>query len=179
MQPVLPPYLIARWLVFIVLLVGLFFLKDFLVPVLGALVIGLASWPLYRKLLAYCRYRYAVAATLALVVFIGVLLIPLSMAVSFVIQEASSFVIWALVVIREGAPVPTWLADIPFFGERLSEYWALYLGEPHALGALVEMVSGEHLGNIYRMILAATGDVFHLLLNLLRSEERRVGSHVW
>src|SRR5690625_4008922 len=29
------------------------------------------------------------------------------------------------------------------------------------------MVSGEHLGNIYRMVLTATGDVFHLLLNVL------------
>src|SRR5690625_1372280 len=167
MQPVLPPYLIARWLVIIVLLVGLYFLKDFLVPVLGALVIGLASWPLYKKLLAYCRYRYALAATIAVLVFIGVLLIPLSLALSFVIQEASSFIIWVLVVNREGAPVPTWLAELPMVGERLTEYWHLYLGEPHALGALVEMVSGEHLGNIYRMILTATGDVFDLLLNLL------------
>lgn len=167
MQPVLPPYLIARWLVVIVLLVGLFFLKDFLIPVLGALVIGLASWPLYKKLLARCRYRYTLAATLALLMFIGILLIPLSLALSFVIQEASSFVIWALVVNREGAPVPQWLPELPFIGERLTEYWGLYLGEPHALGALVEMISGEHLGNIYRMVLTATGDVVHLLLNLL------------
>src|SRR5690625_5082072 len=167
MQPVLPPYLIARWLVLIVLLVGLYFLKDFLLPVLGALVIGLASWPLYRKLLAYCRYRYTLAATLALLVFIGVLLIPLSMALSFVIQEASSFVIWALVVDREVAPVAAWVPDLPVIGERFAEYWGMYLGEPHALGAMVEMVSGEHLGNIYRMVLTATGDVVHLLLNLL------------
>src|SRR5690625_4938000 len=167
MQPVLPPYLIARWLVLIVLLVGLYFLKDFLLPVLGALVIGLASWPLYRKLLAYCRYRYTLAATLALLVFIGVLLIPLSMALSFVIQEASSFVIWALVVNREGAPVPAWMPDLPFIGERLAEYWGMYLGEPHALGAMVEMTSDEQFVNMYRMDLTATGDVVHLLLNLL------------
>ncbi|HLR81945.1 MAG TPA: AI-2E family transporter [Paenalcaligenes sp.] len=167
MQPVLPPYLIARWLVVIVLLVGLFFLKDFLIPVLGALVIGLASWPLYKKLLARCRYRYTLAATLALLMFIGILLIPLSLALSFVIQEASNFVIWALVVNREGAPVPVWLSELPFVGEHLTEYWGMYLGEPHALGAMVEMISGEHLGNIYRMVLTATGDVVHLLLNLL------------
>lgn len=167
MQPVLPPYLIARWLVVIVLLVGLFFLKDFLIPALGALVIGLASWPLYRKLLVRCCYRYTLAATLALLMFISILLIPLSLALSFVIQEASSFIIWALVVNREGAPVPQWLSELPFVGERLAEYWGLYLGEPHALGALVEMISGEHLGNIYRMVLTATGDVVHLLLNLL------------
>lgn len=167
MQPVLPPYLIARWLVLIVLLVGLFFLKDFLVPVLGALVIGLASWPLYKKLLAYCRYRYALAATIAVLAFISILLVPLSLALSFVIKEASNFIIWALVVNREGAPVPNWLAELPLVGESMANYWQLYLGEPHALGAMVEMVSGEHLGNIYRMVLSATGDVFKLLLNLL------------
>src|SRR5690625_7098155 len=97
MQPVLPPYLIARWLVLIVLLVGLFFLKDFLIPVLGALVIGLASWPFYKKLLARCRYRYTVAATLALFMVIGFLLFSLALALSFVILEARCFVICALV----------------------------------------------------------------------------------
>src|SRR5690625_7813602 len=32
---------------------------------------------------------------------------------------------------------------------------------------MVELISGEHLGNIYRMVLIATGDVVHLLLNFL------------
>ena len=54
---------------------------------------------------------------------------------------------------------------MPVLGERLGN-----TGRPtsasHALGALVEAVSGEHLGNIYRMVLAATGNVFQLLLTL-------------
>src|SRR5690625_7770503 len=108
MQPVLPPYLIARWLVLIVLLVGLFFLKDFLIPVLGALVIGLASWPLDKKLLARCRYRYTVAATLALLMFMGMLLIPFALALFLCIQEASRFEIWVLVANREGARGAPW-----------------------------------------------------------------------
>ena len=48
--------------------------------------------------------------------------------------------------------------------------WGILAGlhrPPHALGALVEAVSGEHLGNIYRMVLAATGNVFQLLLTVL------------
>src|SRR3546814_12935631 len=32
---------------------------------------------------------------------------------------------------------------------------------------MVEIVSGEHLGNIYRMLLSATGDVFRLLLGVI------------
>ncbi|HLS42258.1 MAG TPA: AI-2E family transporter [Paenalcaligenes sp.] len=167
MHPVIPAFLIARWLLLLVVLVGLYFLKDFLVPVLGALIIGLASWPLYKRLLAQCNHRHTLAATLALLVVILVLVVPLSMALSFAIQEASSFIGWALAANRYGMPVPEWISALPLVGDRLSESWETYLGEPHALGTLVELVSGEHLGNIYRMVLSATGNVFHLLLSLL------------
>lgn len=167
MQPVLPPFLIARWLLLLLLVAGLYFLKGFIVPVLGALIIGLASWPAYKRLLAYLNGRTIVAATAALLIVIGVIILPLSFALTFVIKEASSFVIWALAANRYGMPVPDWIPQLPVVGERLSEYWQLYVGEPHALGALVEIVSGEHLGNIYRMVLSATGNVFHLLLTLL------------
>lgn len=167
MQPVLPPFLIARWLLLLLLIAGLYFLKGFIVPVLGALIIGLASWPAYKRLLRQLNGRSILAATLALLVVIGVIILPLSFALTFVIKEASSFVVWALAANRHGMPVPSWISELPGIGPRLSEYWQLYVGEPHALGALVEMVSGEHLGNIYRMVLSATGNVFHLILSLL------------
>jgi len=32
---------------------------------------------------------------------------------------------------------------------------------------MIEMVSGQHIGNIYRLILSTTGNVFHILLTLL------------
>lgn len=167
MHPVLPPFLIARWLLLLVVLAGLFFLQDFIVPVLGALIIGLSSWPAYKKILAYFNGRSLIAATVALLIVIGVIIIPLSFALTYVIKEASSFIIWALAANRYGVAVPDWIPALPIIGPRMAEYWQLYLGEPHALGALVEIVSGEHLGNIYRMVLSATGNVFHLLLTLL------------
>lgn len=167
MQPVLPAFLIARWLLVLVVLAGLYFLSGFLVPVLAALIVGLASWPLYQRLLRRCNGRTALAASLALVVVILVLIAPLSLALTYAIQEASSFIAWALAANRHGMPTPPWIVALPLVGERLAGYWSTYLGEPHALGAVVEMVSGEHLGNIYRMLLAATGDVFRLLLTVL------------
>ncbi|AYR21312.1 AI-2E family transporter [Alcaligenes faecalis] len=167
MQPVLPAFLIARWLLLLLLAAGVYFLKGFLVPVLAALIIGLAGWPLYKRLVARCNGRHALAATLALLVVIVVLVVPLSLALSFAIQEASSFITWALAANRYGTPTPEWITAMPLVGERLTDYWQLYLGEPHALGELVEMVSGQHLGNIYRMVLSATGNVFHLLLTVL------------
>lgn len=167
MQPVLPPFLIARWLLLLVILAGLFFLKGFIIPVLGAFIIGLASWPVYKKILQTFNGRSLVAATIAILIVIGVIILPLSFALSYVIKEAISFVVWLLAANRDGMPVPDWIEALPVAGGRLTEYWQLYLGEPHALGALIEAVSGEHIGNIYRMILSTTGNVFHLLLSLL------------
>ena len=167
MQPVLPAYLIARGLLLLVLLAGAYFLSGFLVPALAALIIGLASWPVYQRLVTRCGGRTALAATLALLVVIVVLVVPLSLALSYAIKEASSFFAWAIAANRHGVDVPAWITSMPVLGERLAEYWLAYIGQPHALGALVEAVSGEHLGNIYRMVLAATGNVFQLLLTVL------------
>jgi predicted PurR-regulated permease PerM len=163
-QPVLPAYLLARWLLVLVVLAGLYFLSGFLVPVLAALIICLASWPLYRRLLKRCGGNYTWAASIALVTVIIVLIVPLSLALSYAVQEASGFISWALAANRDGVQPPLWVTDLPFVGEWLARQWVTYLGEPHALGTLVEAVSGEHLGNIYRMLVSATGDLFRLFL---------------
>ncbi len=167
MQPVLPAFLIARWLLVLVVLAGLYFLSGFLVPVLAAVIIGLASWPLYRRLMRRCNGHTALAATLALIVVILVLIVPLSLALTYAIREASSFSAWALAANRDGMPTPAWILALPLVGGKLAEYWTTYLGEPHALGDVVQAISGEHLGNIYRMLLTATGDIFRLLLTVI------------
>ncbi|ARP96756.1 AI-2E family transporter [Bordetella genomosp. 13] len=167
MQTVLPASLIARWLLLLVVLAGLYFLSGFLVPVLAALIIGLATWPVYTRLVRHCRGNTAVSATLALLVVLVVLVAPISLALSYAVKEASHLFAWALDVNRHGMPAPNWILSLPIVGERLAVYWQTYLGEPHALGELVQLISGEHLGNIYRMALSATGNVFQLLLTLL------------
>ncbi|MVW71990.1 MULTISPECIES: AI-2E family transporter [unclassified Bordetella] len=166
-QPVLPAYLIARWLLLLVLLAGIYFLSGFLVPALAALIIGLATWPVFQRIVRACGGRTIPAASLALITVILVIIVPLSLALSYAINEASNFVAWALAANRHGVAVPAWISSLPVVGDRLTEYWITYVGEPHALGALVEAVSGEHLGNIYRMVLSATGNAFHLLLSVL------------
>lgn len=167
MQPVFPAYLIARLLLLLVLLAGIYFLRGFLVPALAALIIGLASWPIFQRLVRLTGGRTTLSATLALITVIAVLVVPLSLALSYAIQEASTLVAWLLSANRNGVPAPPWIYNLPGIGERTAVYWNEYLGQPHALGALVELTSGQHLGNIYRLVLSATGNAFHLLLAVL------------
>lgn len=167
MPPVLHAPFIARGLLLLLIVAGVYFFKGFVVPVLAALVVGFASWPLYQRVVARCGGNTTLAAALALLVVLLVLVVPLSLAVHYALQEARSFVNWLLEANRYGAVVPHWIEEFPLVGERLANYWRDHLDTPGALGEWMQILSGQHVGNIYRMALATTGNLFSMALTLL------------
>lgn len=167
MSPMLPENPIARWLLVLMLLAGVYFFQGFLIPVLAALIIGFASWPLYRKLVAACGGRTAVAASIALLVVLLVLVIPLAFMLSYSISEVRSWFGWLMEANKHGLPEPAWLATLPFAGPWLLESWHIYLGKPNAIEELVKSISGEQIGGVYRLMLATGNYSFNLLLNVL------------
>ena len=165
--PLLPPHPVARWLLVIVLIAGAYFFRGFLVPVLAALIIGFASWPLYARLVRAVGGNTSLAATIALLTIIAVLVLPIVVAISYAIEEARIWVHWLIEANRLGAPVPEWIGALPFIGTWLADQWNAYLNHPHALGEMVTIASGENIGNIYRLLLAAGGQTFHFVLSMV------------
>ena len=159
-----PDNVVSRWLLIFLLITAVYFFHDFLVPVLGALIIGFASWPLYRRLHELCGYRDALAASVAVLTVMLVLIVPLSLAFTFAFGEIKQWVEWLIEANRDGAEMPAWLRSLPLIGEPLSPYWQEYVAEPQALSELVMLYSGEQLGNIYRWLLALSSKAFHLFL---------------
>ena len=167
MPPVLRAPLIARGLLLLILAAGVYFFHGFLVPVLAALIIGFATWPLYRPLVDRCKGNTTLAASVAILVVLVVLVVPLTVAMHYAIGEASEFVRWAIEANRSGAPVPDWIASLPIVGASLASQWREHLSEPQALGEWLQMLSGQHAGNISRTVLKTAGDLFGLFLLLL------------
>jgi predicted PurR-regulated permease PerM len=167
MQPILPVHLVVRFLLVLLLVAGVYFFSGFIVPVFAALIIGFASWPLYSRWVEVCKGRTTLAATIALLLIILVLVVPLCAALYYSVNEASHLVAWLLKANRLGVEPPAWIVALPLVGERLGTYWAEYLGQPHALGGLIEIISGQNIGNIYRVVLSATGNAFHIMLTVL------------
>ena len=62
----LSPISVARWLLVLVVLAGIYFFHGFVVPVLAALVIAFASWPLYSRLLTRVNGNRTLAASIAI-----------------------------------------------------------------------------------------------------------------
>lgn len=167
MPPVLQAPMIARFLLLILLAAGVYFFRGFLVPVLAALIIGFASWPLYARLVERLSGRTTFAATLAVLSAVLGLVVPLSLSLHYALKEASDLMHWLFVANRVGAEVPRWVEEFPFIGQRMAHWWTEHLGIPGALGEWVELLSGQHLGNIYRLALATTGTVIELALTML------------
>jgi predicted PurR-regulated permease PerM len=164
---VIAPLSAARWLLLLVILAGVYFFHSFLVPVLAALVIAFASWPLYRKLLISVGYNRTIAASIALLLILAFLIVPIVMAGSYAITEIREWVGWAFETNRLGAPTPEWIAQLPIAGAWLDEQWTKYLAHPGGIGEVIQLVSGANIGSIYRGVVAAGGSAFGLLLTLL------------
>src|SRR5690554_240032 len=164
---IMPSNTAARWLLLLVIIAGIYFFHGFIVPVLAALIIAFASWPLFQRLLRLCGGSRTLAATVAILLILGVLIVPLTMAFSFALEEAQSWMAWLVEAKRDGAAVPGWIAALPLVGSWLAEQWNEYLNHPHAISEIIQMASGQHLGNISRVIMTMGGKAFSLALALL------------
>lgn len=162
-----PPISAARWLLVLIVFAGIYFFHGFVVPVLAALVVGFASWPLYRDLLRRTGGNTTVGATIAIILVVAFLVVPIGIAISYTIGEMREWIGWALQANRLGSPPPKWIVDLPMAGTWLGQQWVRHIGEPGAIGELVQIVSGANIGNIYRAVIAAGDGAFHLILSLL------------
>ncbi|RVJ48405.1 AI-2E family transporter, partial [Sinorhizobium meliloti] len=142
------PISAARWLLVLILLCGVYFFHGFLVPVLAAVVIGFASWPIYWRLLQGLNGNRTLAATIAIISVVAFIVVPISLAAIYAVEEVRDWLVWAVATNANGAPAPAWLATIPAVGAWLGEQWVKYVGHPGALGELVQLVSGSNIGNI-------------------------------
>ena len=163
----IPPLSAARWLLVLVFFAGIYFFHGFLVPVLAALVIGFASWPIYSKLQRNVGGNSTIAATIAITLILAFLVVPITIAVFYTIDEVRQWFTWIVEANRDGAPVPEWMVALPGVGPWIGEQWTKHISTPGSIGALMQVASGANIGNIYRAVLAAGGGAFHLFLTLL------------
>jgi len=167
MSDLFPVNPIVRWMVLLLLVAAIYFFHGFLIPVLAALVIGFASWPLYTRVVLLCRGNTALAASLALGLVLLVVVIPLALLLSYMVEEVRTMVDWLQEASQRGLPVPHWVQNFPMVGERLAEEWRRNLSEPNALGDIVQIASGQNLGSISRWVLAAGSGALSVLLNVV------------
>jgi predicted PurR-regulated permease PerM len=150
-----------------VLLIGtliaasLWILRPFLLAVVWAMMVVVATWPLMLKVQAALRRR-SLAVTVMTCAMLVVFVAPLVLAIQAVVENAGTIAETVKsFTAREIPPPPVWVGKIPLVGAQVSGYWqSVAEGGKEGLAARLAPYAGDaakwlagHFGDIGLLVL--------------------------
>jgi predicted PurR-regulated permease PerM len=129
--------------IFAITVLGLaaWLLRSFFVPLVWAIIISVASWPLYRRAARLLpeQLRATLAPALFTVLITCAVLGPLVFAFAVVTEEAQVWVAQMVAAANDGVLAPAWLTQVPLIGAPLADTLN------SAVTAWVNRDAGSHL----------------------------------
>ncbi|MBY8826172.1 AI-2E family transporter [Sphingomonas colocasiae] len=125
-----------RWFSILVILLALWVMRSFLVPLAWAAVLAVTAWPLLTRLSAHAPSA-AWLAPLGFTLGVGlILMLPLSVVAVEAARDSQVAIGWIGDAQQHGIAQPDWLSRLPF-GDHLAAWWQHYAGTPQAAAALL------------------------------------------
>lgn len=98
--------------------------RPFLVPLMWASMIVIATWPALKRMQALLWGNRKLAAAVLTLTLVLVFVIPILLTAGTIVSSADQIVEWSRSLIAGGLPhVPSFVADIPFIGPKISRVW--------------------------------------------------------
>jgi predicted PurR-regulated permease PerM len=131
-------------------LLGIWVLRGFMSALAWAVVLTLATWPLYEHFQALfsLERRRNVAPALFTLIIALVFIIPFGVAVVEIWREVRSVLHWVTDAEHDGLPVPAMVARLPFFSQQITDWWHANLAEP---GAVTDLLGRTDTGQYARL----------------------------
>ncbi|MFO1311649.1 MAG: AI-2E family transporter YdiK [Burkholderiales bacterium] len=109
--------------IFVLIAASFWILRPFLLSIVWAAMIVVATWPLMLAVQARLRSRLlAVAVMTGAMVLVFV--VPLVLAIQAVVDNAGKLKEWGrIIATAEIPPPPEWVGRLPLAGERVAEIW--------------------------------------------------------
>jgi predicted PurR-regulated permease PerM len=110
-------------LIFILIAASFWILRPFLLAVVWAAMIAVATWPLMLKLQARLRSR-ALAVLIMSTAMVLVFVVPMVLAIETLIENAATIKQWgSMLATATIPPPPEWVLRIPLAGAKIAETW--------------------------------------------------------
>jgi len=137
--------------------------NPFLSATIWAAMIVIASWPLLLSIQARLGGRRGLAVIVMTLLLLGILIVPLTLAISTVIGKAQDlYANRQSLALLKIPPPPEWLHNIPVKGEQFTAAWQEYsLLSPEDLSGKIAPYSNKIIG----WFLTQAGSVGMLLLH--------------
>ena len=119
----------------LIVALSVWILQSFLLPLLVACVTAVASWPLYRRLVARLPQRMPPSATSLIFTSLMTVFVlaPLVFALGALLAEAHALLLEIAAADNKGIAVPHWLENVPLVGAWVAARWQRELAHPGAL----------------------------------------------
>jgi predicted PurR-regulated permease PerM len=146
--------------------VGLWILHDFLPALAWAVVLSIALWPLYQRLLRLFPAKTGrVVAPLLLTLAVGVVFVAPIVLLGIAIAHETHFLVELVINARHnGLAVPGWIADLPIVGPSIADWWHTNLTDPIMAEALFGRLSPRMVADSARQY---GGEVVHRVVIFL------------
>src|SRR5215467_4569084 len=111
---------------FILALIGssIWILRPFLGPIVWAITIVVATWPLMISVQGWLWNKRGLAVTVMTLLLLCVLVVPLTLAVGTIVSNIDEIAAWTKSLAAMKMPsLPQWLVNLPFIGPKIVEVW--------------------------------------------------------
>jgi predicted PurR-regulated permease PerM len=138
---------------------------PFIGPLVWAAAIVVATWPLLLWVQRKVGGSRALATTIMTLFMLAIFIVPFWVAIGALLDASAQGVDVVRAYLKDGlGPPPTWIASVPFAGERLTTEWqALAAGGPEAFAEKIQ----PHARAVAAWILAVTGGFGGVFLHFL------------
>jgi len=145
---------------------ALFVTQRFVLPLVWAAILCIATWPLYRRALAATGNREILAAALVTILGAVVFITPLAFGITQAAHQAPALAQLVAKANTEGLAPPGWLQRIPLAGTEIHDWWSATLGQPHGLAHVLQDSSVGHMQNASEVLKRVGSNVMHRLIDV-------------
>lgn len=131
----------------LLLVTTVWILQPFLLAVVWATMIAVASWPLLLKVQRQLGDSRRLAVLVMTAALLLALIVPLTLAVMTILENVDVMKDWIWTLSAQGLPQPpSWVGDLPLIGDRMAARWAeAAAGGPEGLSAKLSIYAQKAL----------------------------------
>ena len=141
-------------LALILLLLGLWTLRGFLPALAWAVILAIATWPLYqrtRRRIPVHGHGILLPALFATAIAL-LFLLPLGLLAVQAAREAGALLRLVQEAQRSGLATPDWVATLPLVGARAATWWQENLADPGAAGEILARLNNAEVIGLGRQL---------------------------
>ena len=145
---------------------ALFVTQRFVLPLLWAAILCIATWPLFLRMLQACRGNHVAAAAATTLISALVFVTPLVLGVVQAAHQAPALAVMVANANNAGIAAPLWLLQIPLAGTEIHDWWAATLGQPHGLAHLLQDGSIARLHSASDVLRSVGANALHRMIDV-------------